>query len=315
MIWLMDGYLAAAAFPLAPRVTWRGREIGSLQAAFLGLVEANTGVTRIFLRPGADPLADSWASVSRGLVEPAAALPEKVLRALPYPVELFRVQARQVEQGGLKPGGLGGRLVGDGSTPRESVGWSADTSGPLLLSSYERASERRVTSVLVGRREEGQDALTLFRVDSTDALPSRSALETRWSRFASFDALNDSIREDGGSLEQGPVRIGLGPGGLVAYKVYYAQRGPGRLSVAWVSVATAAERMGAGRSLTEGWNNLLGASVPAMPGTAQSTRLEDARRWLERADSALRQGHWNDFGRAWQGLRRSLGLPSDTTGS
>jgi hypothetical protein len=316
LVWLADGYLAAAAFPLAPRVSWRGTEVGSLQAAFLGVVDAATGATRIFLRPGADPLAEAWASVSRGVVEPAASVPEPVLRAAPYPLELFRVQARQVEQGSWKPGTLGGRPADAAAgAPRENIAWDADTTGPLFLATFERAGERRLAAVLVAGRAEGQDALTLVRLDSADALPSRSALESRWSRFASFDALGDSIREDGGTLEQGPVRLELGPGGAVAYKVHYARRGAGRLGVAWVSVATAAERMGAGRTMAEAWNNLLGASVPAIAGTAQSTRLEEARRWLERADSALRGADWTGFGRAWQGLRRALGLPSDTAGS
>jgi hypothetical protein len=313
VLWLADGYLAASVFPLAPRASWRGREIGSLQAAFLGVVDATTGVTRIFVRPGADALAQAWAEVSRGVVEPVGALPEAVLRAAPYPVELFRLQARQIEQGAWKPGTLGGRPAIDATAqPRETVGWNRDTTGSLLLAPYERVSERRLASVLLGRREEGQDVLTLLRLDSTDALPSRSALESRWSRFPSFDALGDSIREDGGSLEQGPMRLGLGASGIVGYKVYYAQRGPGRLAVAWVSIATASDRMGAGRSLTEGWNNLLGTSVPTMPGSAQATRLEEARRWLERGDSALRKLDWPEFGKAWEGLRRSLGVPSDT---
>lgn len=316
LIWIADGYLAAPAFPLAPRVNWRGRDIGALQAAFVGVTEAATGATRIYLRPGADPLAEAWAGVSRGVVEPASALSETLLRSAPYPLELFRVQARRVEEGSWKPGTLGGRPADAAAgTPRESIAWEADTSGPLFLATYERSGERRLAAALVARREEGQDLLTLVRLDSADALPSRSALESRWSRFASFDALTDSIREDGGALEPGAVRLELSPGGAVAYKVHYARRGPGRLSLAWVSVANGAERMGAGRTLTEAWNNLLGASVPAIAGTAQSTRLEEARRWLERADSALRATDWAGFGRAWQGLRRALGLPADTAGS
>lgn len=315
VVWLADGYLAAAAFPLAPRASWRGREIGSLQAAFLGVVDATSGVTRIFVRPGADALAQAWAEVSRGVVEPVGSLPDAILRVTPYPVELFRLQARQVEQGAWKPGALGGRPAIDASAPpREGIGWSTDTTGPLFLASYERVSERRLAAVLLGRREEGQDILTLLRVDSADGLPSRSALESRWSRFPSFNALSDSIREDGGSLEQGPLRLALAPAGIVGYKVYYAQHGPGRLAVAWVSIAAGADRMGAGRSLAEGWNNLLGTTVPTMPGSAQATRLDEARRWLERADSALRKPDWTEFGRAWDGLRRALGLPSDTGG-
>jgi hypothetical protein len=77
-------------------------------------------------------------------------------------------------------------------------------------------------------------------------------------------------------------------------------------------VAASGERLGAGRTLREAWSNLLGASVPSVAGSAQATRLEEARRWLERADSALRSGHWAMFGQAWRGLREALGFPSDT---
>jgi hypothetical protein len=72
------------------------------------------------------------------------------------------------------------------------------------------------------------------------------------------------------------------------------------------------DRQGAGRSLEEAWGNLLGNTVPAPPGTAQAGRLEEARRWMERADSALRSGDWSGFGRAWNSLRGVLGLPPDT---
>jgi hypothetical protein len=82
--------------------------------------------------------------------------------------------------------------------------------------------------------------------------------------------------------------------------------------LSWVSVATGNDRLGAGRSLREAWSNLLGASVPSIAGSAQATRLEDARRWLERADSAMRRGDWANFGQAWRGLRNALGAPHDT---
>jgi hypothetical protein len=80
----------------------------------------------------------------------------------------------------------------------------------------------------------------------------------------------------------------------------------------WVTVA-AGERQGAGHTLQEAWSNLLGASVPAIAGQAQASRLEDARRLLQRADSALRTSDWDAFGRAWTDLRRTLGLPFDSS--
>ena len=81
--------------------------------------------------------------------------------------------------------------------------------------------------------------------------------------------------------------------------------------VVWVTVATG-ERQGAGHNLKEAWSNLLGTTVPVIAGQPQTTRLDDARHELLRADSALRAADWEAFGRAWSGLRRALGLPGDS---
>ena len=131
-------------------------------------------------------------------------------------------------------------------------------------------------------------------------------------RFATYKALSDSIQEDGGRLERGPVRFDLDDNGVVAYQSHFAGPANGRPVLVWVTVA-AGDRQGAGHSMKEAWSNLLGASVPAIAGQAQTTRLDEARRLLVRADSALRAGDWDAFGRAWNGLRRALGLSADST--
>ncbi|MEO7136977.1 MAG: UPF0182 family protein [Gemmatimonadales bacterium] len=312
LIWLLDGYLASGTFPLTGRVTWRDRRVGSVRAAFLGTVNAETGATRVFLQPGADALAETWAGLSHGVVEPGSAIPEVVLRAAPYPAELFRIQAQELEHTPWKAGSLGGG-TGQSSAepPRPQVGWAADTSGPRLVSTFESPGERRLSAVLIGSRDEGRTHLQLVRLDSTTTLPIKGVLANRWANFPSYDALNDSIGEDGGKLEAGPVRVDIGPGGPVAYQGHYAARPPGGMVLVWVSVA-ARDRLGAGRTLHEAWSNLLGTTVPAPPGTAQSGRLEEAKRWLEIADSALRIGDWSEFGRAWSTLRSVLGLPLDS---
>jgi hypothetical protein len=195
------------------------------------------------------------------------------------------------------------------------IGWAPDTSGPLVVSTFESPDARRLSAVLIGSREDGRTHLTLIRLDSASTLPVRGVLENLWSNFPSYAALNDSIRDDGGKLERGPLRVDVSAGGPVAYEAYFAPRQSGGMVLAWVSVAAPGEgrpRLGAGRNLKEAWSNLLGATVPAPPGTAQTGRLEDARRWLQRADSALRLGDWTEFGHAWGSLRNALGLPADT---
>jgi hypothetical protein len=312
LVWLLDGYLASGTFPLTGRVTWRSRRVGSVRAAFLGTVNAESGAARVYLQPGADALAATWSKLSEGVVEPASAIPEPVLRAAPYPADWFRIQAQQLERAPWKAGSVSGTPAqGASEIPPPQVGWAPDTSGPLAISTFELPGERRLSAVLTGARHDGRNQLTLVRLDSSGTLPVAGVLRNRWGNFPSYDALSDSIREDGGKLEPGPLRVEIGPGGPVAYQGYFALRPSGGTVLAWVSVA-APNRLGAGRTVKEAWSNLLGATVPAPPGSAQAGRLDEARRWMEQADSALRAGDWSEFGRAWSSLRNILGLPLDS---
>jgi hypothetical protein len=312
LIWVLDGYLASSTFPLTARTVWRNRRVGAVRAAFLGTVGAESGAARVYLQPGADPLAITWSRLSNGVVEPATAIPEGVLRAAPYPLDLFKVQAQQLERAPWKAGVVsGGSVQGSTEGPPPQFAWAHDTSGPLTVSTFDTPAERRLSAVLIGSRDDGRFHLTLVRLDSAATLPVRGVLENRWANFPSYDALSDSIREDGGKLERGPLRVDVGPGGPVAYQGYFALRQTGSAMLAWVSVA-APNRLGAGRTLKEAWSNLLGATAPTPPGSAQSGRLDEARRWMLHADSALRIGDWSEFGRAWSGLRNLLGLPPDT---
>jgi uncharacterized protein len=312
LIWVVDGYLPAAAFPLSARVDWDRRRIAGLRGALVGTVSAQNGAVHVFLRPGSDALAGAWAAIAAGVIEPATALPEAVWRAAPYPAELFRVQARELERSPRRLGTLSGRTGADASElPRIDVAWADDTTGPVNVVAFDLPGERRLGALLVGSHDDDTDVLRLARFDSASALPSRSGLENRWSRFATYKALSDSIQEDGGRLERGPVRFDLGDDGVVAYQSHFAGPATGRPALVWVTVA-AGERQGAGHSMKEAWSNLLGASVPAIAGQAQTTRLDDARRFVLRADSALRAADWTGFGRAWNGLRRAVGLSSDS---
>ena len=312
LVWLLDGYTSSNTFPLTSRALWRDRRVGALTAAFLGTVNAQSGAVRVYLQPGADPVAAGWSRLAAGLVEPADAIPEGVLRTMGYPADLFRTQAQQLESAPWNAGTVSS--IPGVSAPEQQpaqIAWAADTSGPELISTFEIPSERRLSAVLIGSRDEGRLHLSLIRLDSAATLPVRDILQNRWANFPSFDALSDSIREDGGKLERGPVRVDVGSGGPVAYQGYFALRPSGGIVLAWVSVA-APNRLGAGRTLSEAWSNLLGATVPTPPGTAQTGRLDEARRWLQRADSALRSGDWSEFGRAWGSLRKVLGVPADS---
>lgn len=307
LVWLVDGFLASGAFPGSTRVEWRGQSIGSLHAGFVGVIQAESGNTRIYLRHGADELAKQWQGMFDSLIQPASAIPAEVVRALAYPVELGETQARVMQHPHWGLGQLMGRSDEVGPLgPAEDARWKSDTSGVEAVIPYER--DRVVTSLLQARMADGWETLAILRIDSMLALPSAAVLQTRWAKFPTFQQIKDSVEKAGARLEAGPVRYWPTPQGLGASQVWFAQRDVMEPVTVWVSLAIT-DRRGAGHDLEEAWQNLLGLSAPIISAGERGTRLFEARRYLEDAEGALRRGDLEGFGRAWEALRRTLKAP------
>jgi hypothetical protein len=98
------------------------------------------------------------------------------------------------------------------------------------------------------------------------------------------------------------------PVGLGAYQPSFAQREGQEPSVVWLSLAIG-DRLGAGHDVEEAWQNLLGLSAPIISATQRGGPLLEARRYLDAAEAALKRGDLEAFGRAWEGLKRTLKTP------
>jgi hypothetical protein len=319
LVWVSDGYVTSETFPLIDRLPWRREGVNLVEAGFVGVVWARTGRTAIYLRGDAETegLARTWASIASGVVLPMRDLPPGLAAALPYPEELFAVQARALEREPWDAGTLSDRPeAGPGEPGPPTQGWRADTGGTRLVALYERPSGGRVSAALAGATLGGRPVLDLVRLDSAKSLPAPRALDATWRRFPSFLSLADSVRSSGAargdSLLRGPLTVWLDPvAGLGAYRTWYAPRGNG-LALVWVSIAQSGRPVGgAGRTLAEAWDNLRGASAP-LPPTVPTASLEEARKWLRIADSALRAGDWAGFGRAFDALKQVIGTERDT---
>jgi hypothetical protein len=312
LVWVADGYETAETFPLVEPLAWRDRAVNFAHAAFVGVVWARTGRTAVYRRLDVDaaPLAAAWSAIAPGVIEPAGRLPAAIAAQLPYPFEQFALQARALERAPWDAGVLSGRPeTGPGEPTPPTRGWRADTAGTRLTVLYERPSGARVSAVLAAGTHAGRPALDLVRLDSAKALPAPRTLDAIWGRFPAFLSLADSVRSSGAarsdSLLRGPLTVWLDPaGGLGVYRTWYAPRANG-LALVWVSMALSGRAMGAGRTLMQAWDNLRGATAP-LPATMPTASLDEARRWLRLADSALKVGDWAGFGRAFDALKQVL---------
>jgi hypothetical protein len=307
LVWIADGYLASERFPLSTRTTAAGGSVGMLHAAFVGVVEAESGRVRLFQRPDAGPVADAWSAVARGVVEPWSTLVGELREAVPYPAELFRAQSRLMERE------FGGRLVGAADSLRRTpnvfdYAWLDAAASPVRVAAFEHGAPPAVGGLLLGEMVDGHRRLRRLELEPREALPAPANLVQAWNRFPSYERAVDSVRGGGGTLEAGGVRFWFGPGELGALQAHYGPRGGGGASLTWVSVA-AHGRLGAGRSILEAWGNLRGASAPLPPGYQPQSAFTEARRWYQRADSALRAGDFAGFGRAFEALGATLEVP------
>jgi len=300
-LWVVPGYVFADAFPLSEAVPWRDGRVAYVRAAFLGVLDAETGVPRVVLRPDAGPLGDAWAAIVGPLIEPWSALPSAVRRTAPYPAALLAAQARVLER---DQGTLGRLVVAGQSGQLLDAAWRSELDAPVRTAIFETPDGRELSAVLEG--QSGTDGARLvLRRFAAEALPAPSSLPARWSRLATFAQLRDSVLATRGSFDEGPVRLTLDGGRPVAVQSWFARRddrSPARL--AWVSVA-AGERLGAGRSFAEAWENLRGGTVPAPAGQGGAS-IDAARRWVRAADQALRRGDLQGFARAFDALKAVL---------
>jgi hypothetical protein len=232
---------------------------------------------------------------------------------LPYPADLFGLQADVLERDHW----VDGRRVGTGSATGRDVLVGDRSWGPNVerrrVAAYEDPGERRLTATVEALMRDGFQVVTITRLTLAGSVPSPAVLDRRWRRFPTYEQLRDSLRAAGARLDDGPVEIWLDGIGAGAYRAEFASGAGGTVHLVWMSLAIG-DRMGAGHDPQEAWRNLEGVAVPILPG-GPTREIEEARRYMARADSALRRGDWIGFARAFEGLREVLDLaaPDDTT--
>ncbi len=305
--WLVDGYVSAEAFPVARPVHWGQRRVAYLRPAFLGVVDAATGVTDVYIRPGAGPLALAWARVGAPLIRDADQLPVPVKRYLTYPPSMLAVQAR------LYASDRAAATAADTAALAVPEGAREPSSGHAGHAVVPVVDQRtgRLDVLLEGVWDGSADRLFEYFPDSTQAPESPALLKSRWQRFPFVQAVQDSVTTAGGRFESGMVRYAVTPDGLVAYQPAWGVDPQGRGAVVLLTVARG-DRLGAGRTLDDAWRNSRGDVGGYLRLSGDAAIRNEALRWLAEADSALKRGDLVAFGRAFAALKAVLeGDPSN----
>lgn len=309
LLWAAWGYVSAEGFPLSIAGDWRGEEVRYLRASLLGVVDAQSGATDVYLLADPDPLSAAWARLVPDLVRPLDRLPRALRLHVRYPDELFAVQASLVAGGppdGLpvpRRAGPDGRapLAAGPPAPDWLVGTfpGDDTVRLRLRGVVERGDPAMLAAVVDGHVDATRPVLRVARLAEPWVQPGPS-------RFAA--ASQAQLEPSGGGT--GPVTTLVFPEGVLLLRSVFgapdSQGGPLRLQEV---VAGSGDAAGRGPTPLAAARDL--ASV-LREGVGGRTGWPEARQWFERMDAARRAGDWAAFGRAYEQLRRLLGSRSDS---
>jgi len=288
--WISYGYVESRVVPLARPLEMPGGDepVRYLRAGLVGVVNAATGDTHLYLAPGADSLAAAWARLLAPLISPGDSLPAALREQLPYPRHAFRIAAQQLMRSRAdsfawrpRP-----RAPYEVAAPVDSIG----TARLWMAQAFDGGSASHFAALLAGTMSPSGPRLDLWTPAVSLRLP----------------------RELLGSPETAPgvMRLWIAAGALLTEQALFAEpaadgitRGVSRVYLTW------GERASDGPTPAAAMRHLLDAGAhDASADTTLAARWEFARHLAAEADSAAAAGDLEAFGRMYGELKRLLGV-------
>jgi uncharacterized membrane protein (UPF0182 family) len=321
LLWIADGYLASARFPLAEHVIWNGDEVSYLRAPYVATVDAVSGATRLYLRPPALPFAAQLAAGYGTHLLPGDSMSADLRRHLGYPAGLFVAQAEMLarhrgDAGPARPWLVASREPADaapGGRPQPAVAQvlAAIGVGPArlwrLLPLTDAAGNRVVAFVAGAAQPDGSPWLRLLRLPEGD-FPTPAAAESRFSSSPSVVAAVAGAAGPDGAVRRSGV-VALPAAGTVAYVQFLfttLHRSEEPLMPRGAAVL-AGGRLGVGDDVSDATGALASVRESRSAELGAASSLSQAREAFVALDSAVRRGDWIEFARAYEALRRALG--------
>jgi hypothetical protein len=302
--WLLSGLATVERAPQVARREWRGRMVSGVVPALVGLVDVLDGSVRLYGDPAADALGLAWGHIFGPLVAPAEAIPAAVGARLGYPRDWLEAQL-EVLEGPIWPYGTRPGHLSAAGPPRPATPvWTA--AGPAHQTMFEDPARGAPLTLITAQRRGGMPSMAVQLLRGEERLGARS-LQGLWERTPALTRLRDSVRAASDTLLAGPIRWRLDGDRLLAWQVWWSAGREGNPALLWIGTADGT-RPGGGRRPESLWadSSAAGSGMDA----DLVTRIEAARGWMRRADSALARGDLTAFGRAWEALRGLFAGPT-----
>ncbi|HET9441119.1 MAG TPA: UPF0182 family protein [Longimicrobiales bacterium] len=338
IVWMIDGYTASQAFPIARRIELEGLgNVRYLRNSVKATIDAVSGVITLYAYDAQDPLLRTYANAFPSLFRPVDAMPADLRAHVRYPVMYLREQAELLGQYHLINADAFYRgedvwqlpVTGE-STGSESLEFSpvyqmmrlpGDSSLSYVLAAPFIARQRRnMTALLIVQNNPDRyGELTLYELPRNQLIAGPGQVETLIEQDPAIARELSLWRQRSSQVGLGRPRImPVDSGFIYLIPLFLSAQGSPIPELARVIVSDGT-RVSMASTLEDAVAGVFGGGrapdspqiTPTPAGGAPPTRSQGAvsRRALElldQAERALRDGDYAGFGRSMNELKNYL---------
>lgn len=334
VVWMVDGYIATATFPLARSLTIRGvGEVRYLRNSVKATVDALTGEVALYAVDDEDPILATYRRIFPGLVRDLTSMPAGLRSHLRYPVLYLRAQAEILKEYHLErqdaffagqdfwqlPGTEGGESAEPYRPLYTLMALPGEEEPEFLLSTPFIARERQnMTALLVARNDPPHyGELVLYELPRDQQVLGPFQVAALMEQDPAISPQLALWGQSGSVVRLGRIRaVPLDSSFLYFRPVFLSARETSIPELARVivsdgrSVQMSASLAGAVQALQTERATRAPPTEPR-PRELPSSNLEQGWRrraldLLNEADTRLRAGDWAGFGASWSALRELL---------
>ena len=330
IVWLIDGFTASNTFPIARSFAVPGiGRVRYLRNSVKAVVDGLTGRVAFYAIEPNEPLLAAYARAFPGLLRPLDEMPENLRSHLRYPLRYLQTQADVLEEYHVSDASafFAGQNVWQVPQEPAAVGGGRDyapiymmlpvpgsqTRRFLLLMPFIARERQNMTSILLIENDAGGYGRKVLLELPRDRLVSgprqvRSLIE----QDPVISAQLSLWRQSGSDVEIGRLRIvPLDKSILYVQPIFLSGSGNSIPQLQFLVVSDGTS-VAMSPTLSDAVAALVGEEGVSQPVIGAADVAEDpdwANRALEamqRAERALREGAWAEFGRQWSELQEIL---------
>lgn len=339
--WICDAYTTSNRYPYASGVRFNQANINYVRNSVKAVVDAYNGSVQLYIADDHDPVIQTYARILPGILQPLSAMPTDLRAHLRYPEDIFRIQTRvyatyhmdqptafynKEDQWEIASGAADNNGQAVAMEPYYTIMKlpGAATEEFLVMLPFVPANKLNLAAWMVARCDpEHYGKLVIYRIPKQKQIYGPKQVINRINADTEISGQVTLWNQRGSKLIWGTMLVIPIKESLLYVQPLYLQAEGGKPIPELKRVIVVHEnKIAMGENLEQSLNKLFGsgamaappsgataapaAPLQSAPATGQPSLGAQALQHYDRAQQALKEGNWAQYGEELKRLRTTL---------